>query len=133
MKIREMSQRALDVLAWNDPKYDEKSGHPDYFSRSGDFVLNQTGFREKFCFNCPEPLYRIAFVWCDLNQDKRPPCEVIEVWLEILALHIAEGAAIPQVLLIDIFTYTGRSSSLSESTTLTEAISPEIHTVQTLR
>ncbi|KZS04840.1 Uncharacterized protein APZ42_032130, partial [Daphnia magna] len=54
-----------------------------------------------------QPLYRIAFVFCDLNQDKRPPCEVIEVWLESLTLHIAEGAAIPQVFLIDIYTYTG--------------------------
>ncbi|KAK4030615.1 hypothetical protein OUZ56_023888 [Daphnia magna] len=72
--------------------------------RSDDFVLNQTAFREKFCFNYPEPLYRIAFVCCDLSHDKRPPCKVIEFWLESLALHIAEGAAIPQILLIDIYT-----------------------------
>ncbi|KAK4017926.1 hypothetical protein OUZ56_000002 [Daphnia magna] len=73
-------------------KYDEKL---DVFSFG--IVPCKTAFREKFCFNCPEPLYRIAFVCCDLNQDKRPPCEVIEVWLESLALHIAEGAAIPQL------------------------------------
>uniref|UniRef100_A0A0P6GFT1 LIM domain kinase 1 n=1 Tax=Daphnia magna TaxID=35525 RepID=A0A0P6GFT1_9CRUS len=99
---------------------------PDYLPRSGDFGLNQTAFREKFCLNCPEPFYRIAFLCCDLNPDKRPPCEVIEVWLESLALHLAVGAAIPQDLLVDIYTYAGRSSSSSESTTPTEGVSPEI-------
>ena len=57
---------------------------PDYLPRSGDFGLNQVAFREKFCALCPEPFYRIAFLCCDLNPDRRPPCEVIEVWLESL-------------------------------------------------
>lgn len=58
---------------------------PDYLPRSGDFGLNQVAFREKFCSHCPEPFYRIAFLCCNLNPDGRPPCEVIEVWLENLA------------------------------------------------
>lgn len=80
---------------------------PDYLPRSGDFGLNQTAFREKFCLHCPEPFYRIAFLCCDLNPDKRPPCEVIEVWLESLVLHLTVGDTIPLDLLTDIYTYTG--------------------------
>ena len=44
---------------------------PDYLPRSSDFSLNQSIFREKFCSNCPEPFYRLAFLCCDLNPDKR--------------------------------------------------------------
>jgi hypothetical protein len=44
---------------------------PDYLPRSSDFGLNQHVFREKFCCQCPEPFYRVAFLCCDLNPDKR--------------------------------------------------------------
>lgn len=44
---------------------------PDYLPRLPDFGLNQAVFREKFCGQCPEPFYRIAFLCCDLNPDKR--------------------------------------------------------------
>jgi hypothetical protein len=44
---------------------------PDYLPRSSDFGLNQHVFREKFCCHCPEPFYRVAFLCCDLNPDKR--------------------------------------------------------------
>lgn len=44
---------------------------PDFLPRSGDFSLNQKTFLEKFCVGCPEPLYRIAFMCCDLNPDRR--------------------------------------------------------------
>lgn len=52
---------------------------PDYLPRSSDFGLNQNVFKEKFCSNCPETFYMIAFLCCDLNPDKRPPFEVMEV------------------------------------------------------
>ena len=100
---------------------------PDYLPRSGDFGLNQAAFREKFCHQCPEPFYRIAFLCCELNPDKRyvfeqlcfcskdleidtchrPPFEVMEVWLESLGMHLAVGASVPQDLIVDIYTYTG--------------------------
>lgn len=44
---------------------------PDYLPRLPDFGLNEKVFREKFCGQCPEPFYKIAFLCCDLNPDKR--------------------------------------------------------------
>ncbi|GLH05264.1 LIM domain kinase 1 [Gryllus bimaculatus] len=96
---------------------------PDYLPRSSDFGLNQPLFREKFCCSCPEPFYRVAFLCCDLNPDKRPPFEVMEVWLESLAMHLSVGVALPQDLEFDIYNYSGRSPSSSESTT-PEALTP---------
>ncbi|XP_069685846.1 LIM domain kinase 1 isoform X3 [Periplaneta americana] len=96
---------------------------PDYLPRSSDFGLNQHVFREKFCCSCPEPFYRVAFLCCDLNPDKRPPFEVMEVWLEGLAMHLSVGMPLPQDLEFDIYNYTGRSPSSSESTT-PEALTP---------
>jgi len=104
---------------------------PDYLPRSGDFGLNQAAFREKFCHQCPEPFYRIAFLCCELNPDKRPPFEVMEVWLESLGMHLAVGASVPQDLIVDIYTYTGRSASSSECSTPTEPLTPEIRSTPT--
>ncbi|KAE8746611.1 hypothetical protein FOCC_FOCC006595 [Frankliniella occidentalis] len=97
---------------------------PDYLPRSSDFGLNQTIFRDKFCSNCPEAFYKIAFLCCDLNPDKRPPFEVMEVWLEGLKMHISVGAPLPNDLKMDIYNYSGRSPNSSESTT-PEARTPE--------
>lgn len=44
---------------------------PDYLPRTSDFGLNQKVFKEKFCPQCPSPFYKIAFLCCDLNPDKR--------------------------------------------------------------
>ncbi|XP_065334674.1 LIM domain kinase 1 isoform X2 [Cloeon dipterum] len=96
---------------------------PDYLPRSSDFGLSQNIFLEKFCNSCPEPLYRIAFLCCDLNPDKRPPFEVVEVWLEGLAMHLAVGMSLPYDLEYDILHYSGRSTSSSESNT-PEILSP---------
>ncbi|XP_034192448.1 LIM domain kinase 1 isoform X2 [Osmia lignaria lignaria] len=90
---------------------------PDYLPRSSDFGLNQNVFKEKFCANCPEMFYMIAFLCCDLNPDKRPPFEVMHVWLEGLAMHLSMGMDLPSDLEIDIRNYTGPSTSTSESTT----------------
>ncbi|KAL1130084.1 hypothetical protein AAG570_013023, partial [Ranatra chinensis] len=99
---------------------------PDYLPRSSDFGLNQSVFREKFCKTCPEPLYRIAFLCCDLNPDRRPPFEVMEVWLEGLGMHLSVGMPLPKDLEFDIYHYSGRSNSSSESTT-PEILTPEVH------
>ncbi|KAK9497168.1 hypothetical protein O3M35_004536 [Rhynocoris fuscipes] len=44
---------------------------PDILPRSPDFGLNQEAFIEKFCDTCPECFYRIAFLSCDLDPDRR--------------------------------------------------------------
>ncbi|XP_043286294.1 LIM domain kinase 1 isoform X2 [Venturia canescens] len=102
---------------------------PDYLPRSSDFGLNQKVFREKFCSNCPETFYMIAFLCCDLNPDKRPPFEVMEVWLEGLAMHLSVGAPLPPDLDSDIRHYTGPSPSSSESTT-PETLGPQLKPIK---
>jgi LIM domain kinase 1 len=44
---------------------------PDFLPRTNDFGLNTTVFKETFCQSCPEAFYKIAFLCCDLNPDKR--------------------------------------------------------------
>ena len=102
---------------------------PDYLPRSSDFGLNQKVFREKFCANCPETFYMIAFLCCDLNPDKRPPFEVMEVWLEGLAMHLSVGAPLSPDLDADIRNYTGPSPSSSESTT-PETLGPQLRPIR---
>ncbi|XP_015593503.1 LIM domain kinase 1 isoform X2 [Cephus cinctus] len=102
---------------------------PDYLPRSSDFGLNQNVFKEKFCANCPETFYMIAFLCCDLNPDKRPPFEVMEVWLEGLAMHLSVGVPLPSDLEFDIRHYTGPSPSSSESTT-PETLAPQLKPIK---
>ncbi|KAH0550265.1 LIM domain kinase 1 isoform X1 [Cotesia glomerata] len=102
---------------------------PDYLPRSSDFGLNQKVFREKFCANCPETFYMIAFLCCDLNPDKRPPFEVMEVWLEGLAMHLSVGAPLSPDLESDIRYYTGPSPISSESTT-PESLAPQLRPIK---
>ncbi|XP_076231426.1 LIM domain kinase 1 isoform X2 [Calliopsis andreniformis] len=102
---------------------------PDYLPRSSDFGLNQNVFKEKFCSNCPEAFYMIAFLCCDLNPDKRPPFEVMHVWLEGLAMHLSMGTELPSDLEFDIRNYTGSSSSTSESTT-PETLTPQLKPIK---
>ncbi|XP_074030195.1 LIM domain kinase 1 isoform X2 [Leptinotarsa decemlineata] len=90
---------------------------PDFLPRSNDFGLNQMTFKEKFCSSCPEPFYKVAFLCTDLNPDKRPPFEVMEVWLESLSMHLSVGMPLPPDLLFDIQHYRGLSPSSSGSTT----------------
>uniref|UniRef100_A0A182PC59 LIM domain kinase 1 n=1 Tax=Anopheles epiroticus TaxID=199890 RepID=A0A182PC59_9DIPT len=68
---------------------------PDYLPRLPDFGLNEKVFREKFCGQCPEPFYKIAFLCCDLNPDKRPPFHVLQGWLETMATVVALQRPIP--------------------------------------
>ena len=98
---------------------------PDYLPRSSDFGLNKHVFKEKFCTNCPETFYTIAFLCCDLNPDKRPPFEIMEVWLEGLAMHLSVGVSLPSDLEFDIRHYTGPSPNNSESTT-PETLAPQL-------
>ncbi|XP_017884402.1 LIM domain kinase 1 isoform X2 [Ceratina calcarata] len=102
---------------------------PDYLPRSKDFGLNQHVFKEKFCANCPEMFYRIAFLCCDLNPDKRPPFEVMQVWLDGLATHLSLGVELPSDLEFDIRNYTGPSTSTSGSTT-PETMPPQLKLIK---
>ncbi|CAG9857427.1 unnamed protein product [Phyllotreta striolata] len=90
---------------------------PDIMPRSDDFGLNQHVFMEKFCSSCPEAFYKIAFLCTDLNPDKRPPFEVMEVWLESLSMHLSVGAPLPHDLLADIGRYGCLSPCSSGSAT----------------
>ncbi|XP_033201270.2 LIM domain kinase 1 isoform X1 [Bombus vancouverensis nearcticus] len=102
---------------------------PDYLPRSSDFGLNQNVFKEKFCSNCPEMFYMIAFLCCDLNPDKRPPFEVMQLWLKALAKHLSVGAELPSHLEFDVRNYTGSSTSTSESTT-PETLTPQLKPIK---
>ncbi|XP_055374814.1 LIM domain kinase 1 isoform X2 [Condylostylus longicornis] len=99
---------------------------PDYLPRTSDFGLNQEVFKEKFCQNCPKCFYKIGFLCCELNPDKRPPFEVLEVWLETLAMHVAVGHPMPYDLVFDIEHYKGQQScSSSISSTPDGVLTPK--------
>ncbi|XP_061512285.1 LIM domain kinase 1 isoform X1 [Anopheles gambiae] len=91
---------------------------PDYLPRLPDFGLNEKVFREKFCGQCPEPFYKIAFLCCDLNPDKRPPFHVLQGWLETMATVVALQRPIPIRIIDEIDNFKGlRSTESSLCTT----------------
>ncbi|XP_046811220.1 LIM domain kinase 1 isoform X1 [Lucilia cuprina] len=92
---------------------------PDFLPRTHDFGLNQKVFREKFCYQCPEAFYKIAFLCCDLNPDRRPPFETLETWLECLHTKVSTNQPVPQQLLYDIENYIGGSISSTPVDVLT--------------
>ncbi|KAK3865597.1 hypothetical protein Pcinc_028808 [Petrolisthes cinctipes] len=94
---------------------------PDFMPRSMDFGLNDIVFQANYCKDCPEPFYKIAFMCCNINPDVRPPFEILEVWLEGLAMHYTVGASLPSNLLVDIYNYNGRSHSSSSEASTPEA------------
>lgn len=90
---------------------------PDYLPRSNDFGLNTVVFKEKFCATCPEPFYRIAFLCCDVDPEKRPPFELLQKWLENISLHLIVDSPLPTELVSDIVNYQGAvTASTTEST-----------------
>ncbi|XP_047525040.1 LIM domain kinase 1 isoform X2 [Pieris napi] len=92
------------------------SADPDFLPRRTDFGLNESLFYEKFCRNCPEPLYRLAFLACHLDPDTRPPFEVMEIWLESLVMHLSNPGPLPPTLLADILQYTHRATTRDHGT-----------------
>lgn len=64
---------------------------PDYLPRTKEFGLDEKKFYQEFCENCPELFYRMAFLCCNLDPDKRPEFCDLEKWLESLALHLEVG------------------------------------------
>ncbi|XP_055621389.1 LIM domain kinase 1 isoform X2 [Toxorhynchites rutilus septentrionalis] len=91
---------------------------PDFLPRTSDFGLNQTLFKEKFCEQCPDPFYKIAFLCCDLNPDKRPPFDLLEVWFKCMVRHVATGKPVPPAMIYEINHFKGvKSNDSSISTT----------------
>ncbi|XP_053951605.1 LIM domain kinase 1 isoform X2 [Anastrepha ludens] len=95
---------------------------PDFLPRTSDFGLNQKVFREKFCQQCPDAFFKIAFLCCDLNPDKRPSFEILEIWLESLTASIAVNQLLPAELLYDIENYQG---TISVSSTPDAMLTPK--------
>ncbi|XP_065558180.1 LIM domain kinase 1-like isoform X1 [Artemia franciscana] len=101
---------------------------PDYLPRSADFGLNRTVFKDKFCSQCPEAFYRIAFICTDLNPDRRPSFEVINEWLDKLISSANEDGvdAVPSDLLIELETLENRviNDLNTDSSVIEEQITP---------
>ncbi|XP_065088730.1 LIM domain kinase 1 isoform X3 [Ochlerotatus camptorhynchus] len=95
---------------------------PDFLPRTSDFGLNQAVFKEKFCDQCPEPFYKIAFLCCDLNPDKRPPFDILEVWLESMARNAALGKPLPSDVAYEIYHYKGQKSNDSSMCTTPDGL-----------
>ncbi|KAL9981608.1 hypothetical protein ACROYT_G010334 [Oculina patagonica] len=68
---------------------------PDFLPRTSNFGLDEEKFRQEFCAECPELFYRIAFLCCNLDSDKRPEFCDLEKWLESLLLHLEVGLPLP--------------------------------------
>lgn len=68
---------------------------PDYLPRLSNFGIDEEKFCKEFCEGCPELFYKIAFLCCDLDSDKRPEFCDLEKWFESLLLHIEVGLPLP--------------------------------------
>ncbi|KAH9376610.1 hypothetical protein HPB48_005821 [Haemaphysalis longicornis] len=97
---------------------------PDYLPRSNDFGLNTVVFKEKFCATCPEPFYRIAFLCCDVDPEKRPPFELLQKWLENISLHLIVDSPLPTELVSDIVNYQGTAVTASTTDSTPESLTP---------
>lgn len=103
---------------------------PDYLPRSNDFGLNTVVFKEKFCSNCPEPFYEIAFLCCELDPERRPPFKLLEKWLDSISMHLVVESPLPDDLRSDILNYSAPSSPDSTPELLTpEALQPLLRTI----
>lgn len=83
---------------------------PDFIPRNDDFGLNRELFYKTFCKNdtdpCPEYFYRIAFLCCNLEPDKRPSFIKLQEWFERICIHCtivgSFHAQLPPDLLIEM-------------------------------
>ncbi|XP_070491317.1 LIM domain kinase 1 isoform X3 [Chironomus tepperi] len=91
------------------------SADPDFMPRTDNFGLNKQQFIEMFCMNpndhCPEIFYRIAFLCCDLNPDKRPSFKLLQEWFDRITVHCAIlgtfHSQLPSDLINEIYTFNG--------------------------
>lgn len=108
---------------------------PDFMPRSDDFGLNQQNFIERFCKGddpCPEIFYKIAFLCCDLNPDRRPSFKLLAEWFDKLAIHGAILGSFhhpPIDLRWDVRHFRGETASCCNTPDIVEA--PPVFTVET--
>lgn len=92
---------------------------PDFLPRDNDFGLNWRQFIELFCINeddpCPEIFYKIGFLCCDLNPDKRPSFKTLQEWFDRITVHCAIlgnfHSQLPADLVNEIYNFNGEESS----------------------
>lgn len=92
---------------------------PDFIPRNDDFGLNRELFYKTFCQkesdHCPEVFYRIAFLCCNLNPDKRPSFKFLQEWFDRICVHCAIlgsfHSQLPPDLLAEIYNFHGEDSS----------------------
>ncbi|XP_068749971.1 LIM domain kinase 1-like [Montipora capricornis] len=87
---------------------------PDYMPRTSKFGLDEKKFKAEFCESCPELFYKIAFLCCDLDPDKRPEFSDLEKWLESLALHLEVGLPLPSGMVLTLLP-SGLMTKISET------------------
>lgn len=121
------------------------SADPDFLPRTDNFGLNKQLFIDMFCKNqpngdeCPEVFYRIAFLCCDLNPDKRPSFTLLQEWFDRITIHCAilgnYHSQLPADLINEIYNFNGEdfvynSSPTSESIDYIKIPSPPKFTIE---
>ncbi|KAJ7387422.1 LIM domain kinase 1 [Desmophyllum pertusum] len=101
---------------------------PDFLPRKSNFGLDEEKFCQEFCEECPELFYRIAFLCCDLDSDKRPEFCDLEKWLESLLLHLEVGLPLSSDMQFTLLPATLMRKSARVVKGMTEAPKAEINT-----
>lgn len=102
---------------------------PDFMPRTDDFGLNRQQFIDMFCKNqeldddkCPEIFYKIAFLCCDLNPDRRPSFKLLQEWFDRITVHCAILGSfhtqLPSDLLGEIYNFHGDSTCNTPDTAI---------------
>ncbi|KAJ8312730.1 hypothetical protein KUTeg_010103 [Tegillarca granosa] len=68
---------------------------PDILPRTLDFGLNVEVFKSKYCGDCPDAFFKIAVMCCQMDSEKRPKFEQVEMWCDSLLFHLEHGSALP--------------------------------------
>jgi LIM domain kinase 1 len=107
---------------------------PDFIPRTDDFGLNRQQFIEMFCKKladpCPEIFFKIAFLCCDLNPDKRPSFTRLQEWFDRISIHCAIignfHSQLPTDLVNEIYNYNGEDVMNSNCNTPEISLKNEI-------
>lgn len=98
---------------------------PDFMPRTDDFGLNRQEFIKTFCQvennPCPEIFYKVAFLCCNLNPDKRPSFKTLQEWFDRICIHCAIvgnfHGHLPSDLVSEIYNFHGEESTSSTCNT----------------
>lgn len=96
---------------------------PDFMPRTDDFGLNRHEFIKTFCQDesnpCPEIFYKIAFLCCQLNPDRRPSFKSLQEWFDRICIHCAIvgnfHSHLPSDLVSEIYNFHGEESVASST------------------